>query len=624
MVGRPQLRAEDHRAPRGLHAIGGPRLGHRRGAGLRALAGGRRRGRARRDRRLQRGGLPGHARAARLARGAPPGRHGLVGALRGDAPEGGGLGRALAARRELRAELVDGQEPGSPRWLAGELLEYHRREARPQWWRWFHLQAMDAEALIEDGEAIGGLEPTGAPPVPVKRSLALRAALPAAGAQARAREGAPTMPRRDRAVSVTALDTVAGTWSRSAGGGPCRRAAAHGPHPRPPHPDDDPGGRARPPGRVGARWDGPLPRPRGDPRPGAAPRARRPGRRAGCRPWRSTEQLRLARDLDRSHLVVQGPPGTGKTWLGGRIVADLVAQGHRVGLMAVSHKAINNLLGEVLAAADERGVGLADGAEGVATRTTATTPATPGSTTSATTTTAGGGDHQVVAGHRVALRSRGVGRRPRLPGRRRGRAALARRRPGGRHRGAQPDPPRRPAAAPAGVAGDPPAGHVRVRARAPARLSTATVPADRGIFLAVTRRLHPEVCRFISGEIYEGRLVPHPDCSRRTTGAGRRHPLPARGPLRPQLTLAGGGRGRARPRSSGCATLGTGPGEIMVVAPYNAQVRELAAGPPRGRPGGDRRQVPGSGGPGGALLDGDLERGGPAARRRASCSAATA
>ena len=56
--------------------------------------------------------------------------------------------------------------------------------------------------------------------------------------------------------------------------------------------------------------------------------------------------------------MVQGPPGTGKTWLGGRMVADLVAGGHRVGLMAFSHKAINNLLGEVLAAADERGVDL--------------------------------------------------------------------------------------------------------------------------------------------------------------------------------------------------------------------------------------------------------------------------
>jgi uncharacterized protein len=36
----------------------------------------------------------------------------------------------------------------------------------------------------------------------------------------------------------------------------------------------------------------------------------------------------------------------------------------------------------------------------------------------------------------------------------------------------------------------------------------ATVPADRGIFLPVTRRMHPDVCRFISEAVYEGRLKP--------------------------------------------------------------------------------------------------------------------
>jgi len=34
----------------------------------------------------------------------------------------------------------------------------------------------------------------------------------------------------------------------------------------------------------------------------------------------------------------------------------------------------------------------------------------------------------------------------------------------------------------------------------------ATVPPERGIFLAITRRMHPDVCRFISEAVYEGRL----------------------------------------------------------------------------------------------------------------------
>ena len=41
----------------------------------------------------------------------------------------------------------------------------------------------------------------------------------------------------------------------------------------------------------------------------------------------------------------------------------------------------------------------------------------------------------------------------------------------------------------------------------------ATVPADRGIFLPVTRRMHPDVCRFISEAVYEGRLQPAADNS---------------------------------------------------------------------------------------------------------------
>jgi len=34
----------------------------------------------------------------------------------------------------------------------------------------------------------------------------------------------------------------------------------------------------------------------------------------------------------------------------------------------------------------------------------------------------------------------------------------------------------------------------------------ATVPADRGVFLAETRRMHPDLCGFISAAVYEGRL----------------------------------------------------------------------------------------------------------------------
>ena len=50
----------------------------------------------------------------------------------------------------------------------------------------------------------------------------------------------------------------------------------------------------------------------------------------------------------------------------------------------------------------------------------------------------------------------------------------------------------------------------------------------------------------------------------------------------------------------------------MVVAPYNAQVRELRRLLPDGVRVGTVDKLPGPGGPGGPVLDGHLERRGPA------------
>ncbi|MEV0893036.1 TM0106 family RecB-like putative nuclease [Promicromonospora sp. NPDC050262] len=48
--------------------------------------------------------------------------------------------------------------------------------------------------------------------------------------------------------------------------------------------------------------------------------------------------------LDHSYLAVQGPPGTGKTHVGSHVVARLVDAGWRVGVVAQSHSAVENLL----------------------------------------------------------------------------------------------------------------------------------------------------------------------------------------------------------------------------------------------------------------------------------------
>lgn len=54
--------------------------------------------------------------------------------------------------------------------------------------------------------------------------------------------------------------------------------------------------------------------------------------------------VKLVSDLDNSVLPIQGPPGAGKTYIGSRMIAALAANGKRVGVTAVSHKVILNLL----------------------------------------------------------------------------------------------------------------------------------------------------------------------------------------------------------------------------------------------------------------------------------------
>lgn len=49
-------------------------------------------------------------------------------------------------------------------------------------------------------------------------------------------------------------------------------------------------------------------------------------------------------NLDNSYLTIQGPPGSGKTYTGKHVIAELIKRGKKIGISSNSHKAINNLL----------------------------------------------------------------------------------------------------------------------------------------------------------------------------------------------------------------------------------------------------------------------------------------
>ena len=67
---------------------------------------------------------------------------------------------------------------------------------------------------------------------------------------------------------------------------------------------------------------------------------------------------RIALALDGEVLAIQGPPGTGKTYAGGEIISTLVENGLKVGVTAVSHKVIVNLLESAAERAEARGLAM--------------------------------------------------------------------------------------------------------------------------------------------------------------------------------------------------------------------------------------------------------------------------
>jgi uncharacterized protein len=117
----------------------------------------------------------------------------------------------------------------------------------------------------------------------------------------------------------------------------------------------------------------------------------------------------------------------------------------------------------------------------------------------------------------------------------------------------------------------------------------ATIPADKGLFLGVTRRLHPEICRFTSEIFYEDKLRSLPGLENQLVsdtglfdGAGLMYvPVDHRGNsnksteeidvvadivaklLKGSWTNA---KGETRAMTSN---------DILIVAPYNAQVSAL-------------------------------------------------
>ncbi|HLE88715.1 MAG TPA: TM0106 family RecB-like putative nuclease, partial [Candidatus Limnocylindria bacterium] len=268
--------------------------------------------------------------------------------------------RALADR--LRASAPD--DPDGPhRQLLADLMEWHRREENVEWWAFFNRAQLSDEQLVDDEESIGQLVWLGEvdrqkqsvhhryrfdPEQPYRLKLGDKPVDPAT---------------REAAGTIVALDALRGTLDLS------RAMRTPRPHPTsliPPGPvvagpQKDAlerlggwveGHGLRDPGPWRAARDFLLGRP---------PRA---GQAAGARLALAGESgeaaaRRLVLLLNETVLPIQGPPGSGKTWTGAEMILALSAAGRRVGIVAFTHRALTNLLEEVVAHAARRGQPLA-------------------------------------------------------------------------------------------------------------------------------------------------------------------------------------------------------------------------------------------------------------------------
>ncbi len=307
-------------------------------------------------------------RTARIAAGARIDRPSPVS---GDATDKQKLQReeTRAVREKLLAGVpADAQARSAEqqaRWLLANLLDFHWREDKCRWWELYRLRELSEDELHDDRAGLAGLEfletvpaaSTSKGTVPVHRYR-----FPAQDTDIRGGEEvhspnrggvdgvkigtivdidfnartvdvkktkatASTHPTAVFAYSSISTKELAGSLARI--GTFVTSTGVEGA------------------GRFLAVRDLLLRRkPRLEPAAaGALKRTGEAGTEAACR---------LALELDGGTLPIQGPPGSGKTYAGARMICALVKAGKKVGVTAQSHKVVRLLLDEIVKAAKEK------------------------------------------------------------------------------------------------------------------------------------------------------------------------------------------------------------------------------------------------------------------------------
>jgi predicted RecB family nuclease len=409
------------------------------------------------------------------------------------------LDAATDAESDFRRQLAD-------------LLDFHAREARPQWWEYFDRQTRFDDELLDDTECIGGLT-IACSPQTVKKSLLHTFRFPPQESKRKAGDQVVDIATLAFAGTIEDIDdeNLVVSIKRGTRSGPLPESLNIGPN-GPINSDALREAVYRFATDVLA-GNNSYPAVR-DILTKATPRIR--GRHPGQAIVTGDDLLAATTQavalLDDSYIFIQGPPGAGKTHASAHLIVELIRQGKKIGVAANSHKAVHNVLDMIEKMAEQRGIAF----EG-------TKKSSAGNPESAYE---GKFIHTEDKSENISLEASLLA----------GTAWLFAHERFDRHldflvidEAGQVSVANVIAMGIAArnivLVGDQMQLGQPIQGVHPSEAGLsildfllggqATVAPDRGIFLNHTRRLHPAVCQFISDAFYEGRLAPDPGNVRR-------------------------------------------------------------------------------------------------------------
>jgi predicted RecB family nuclease len=238
------------------------------------------------------------------------------------------------------------------RWLLANMLDWYRREKKADWWEYFRLLSLPEEELLEEKEAIAGLKFTGKSRQ-VKRSFVLTYTFPVQECEILPGESLVSLDG-SKSGEVVAVDKVAGILEVKKG------PSILGVHPTAVIKFSDISAGEKEDAIIRlAQWvvdysmDGD-----GSFRAGRDLLLRLPPRTAKNFEPRELPQenaVAWSLQLDRGVLPIQGPPGTGKSHTAAEVILALIGKGKKVGITALSHKVIVGLMEKVVKAGKAKG-----------------------------------------------------------------------------------------------------------------------------------------------------------------------------------------------------------------------------------------------------------------------------